>query len=253
VPRHGEPFKTIVEPITGDAFRDLKLTEWEHTRRLQVDEASEEQIGYFHMRAMSGGNFSEFVKGFYPVFQRQGLIIDMRHNFGGNIDSWILGRLLRKPWMFWKGRTGAPFSNMQYAFNGHMVVLIDSYTISDGEAFAEGFRRLGLGPLIGSQTWGGGIWLRSTNVLVDNGIARSPELGVYGLDGAWLIEGEGLRPDIEVDNLPHATFNGKDAQLEAAIDYLKKKIAEDPRPAPEPPAYPNKVFRYEANASQRDF
>jgi tricorn protease len=237
-----DPFPVIVEPIGAGAFRDLQLSQWEYTRRMRTEEAGDGEIGYFHMRAMTGGNFGEFVKGFYPVFNRKGLIIDMRRNFGGNIDSWILGRLLRQTWMYWQGRTGKPYRNMQYAFNGHMVVLIDEYTISDGEAFSAGFRRLGLGPLIGTQTWGGGIWLRSANTLVDNGIARSPEFGVFGLDGQWLIEGDGLQPDIRVDNLPHATFHGHDAQLERAIEYLREKIKEEPVELPEHPPYPDKSF-----------
>lgn len=230
----------IVRPLGQSDFRSLKLSEWEYTRRLETEKSSDGKIGYFHMRAMGSGNFAEFVKGFYPVFNRQGLIIDMRQNYGGNIDSWILGRLMRKAWMYWQARTGQPYPNMQFAFNGHMAVLIDPYTISDGEAFSEGFRRLGLGPLIGTKTWGGGIWLRSSNGLMDGGLARSPEFGVFSPDRTWIIEGSGVSPDIEVDNLPHASFNGEDAQLEAAIEYLQKKIAEDPRELPQAPKYPNK-------------
>jgi tricorn protease len=234
-PGQADSKRVVVKPIDARGFRSLRMSEWEYTRRLETDRRGKEQIGYFHMRAMSGSNFSEFVKGFYPVFHRKGLIIDMRQNYGGNIDSWILSRLLRKPWMYWKGRTMNPSANMQYAFGGHMVVLIDAYTISDGEAFSEGFRRLGLGKLIGTRTWGGGIWLRSSNVLIDGGIARSPEYGVYSPDRQWIIEGDGLKPDILVDNLPHATFEGRDAQLEAAIKHLQEKIAKDPRPIPQPP------------------
>jgi tricorn protease len=72
-------------------------------------------------------------------------------------------------------------------------------------------------------------------VLIDGGIARSPEYGVYSPDRQWIIEGDGLKPDILVDNLPHATFEGRDAQLEAAIKHLQEKIAKDPRPIPQPP------------------
>ena len=239
-----EPRKFLVKPLSHSAFRSLKLSDWEYTRRLKTEQGGDGEIGYFHMRAMGSGNYEEFVRGFYPVFDRKGLVIDMRQNYGGNIDSWVLGRLMRKAWMYWQARTGRPSWNMQYAFTGHMVVLIDAYTISDGEAFSEGFRRLGLGPLIGTQTWGGGIWLRSNNRLVDGGIARSPEFGVYAPSGVWLIEGEGIKPDIEVDNLPHQSFLGEDAQLAAAIEYLKKKIAEDPPKIPPPPPRPDKSFDY---------
>jgi tricorn protease len=118
-------------------------------------------------------------------------------------------------------------------------------TASDGEAFAEGFRRLGLGKVIGTRTWGGEVWLSSSNVLADRGIATAAEYGVYGPEGKWLIEGHGVDPDIVVDDLPHATFAGGDAQLDEALKYLQDEIKKDPRPVPKAPQYPNKAFKYE--------
>jgi tricorn protease len=125
-----------------------------------------------------------------------------------------------------------------------MVVLCDEHTASDGEAFSEGFKRLGLGKVIGTRTWGGEIWLSFDNWLEDNGIASAAETGVYGPDGKkWLIEGHGVDPDIVVDNPPHATFEGHDAQLEAAIDYLQTQLKLHPLPNPPPhPPYPNKAY-----------
>lgn len=235
----------IVEPITASEDEDLRYHEWEYTRRIEVDERGEGHLGYVHLRAMGGSNWTEWAENYYPVFDRKGLIVDARHNRGGNIDSWILGRLLRRPWMAWSQRVGnAPVWNMQFAFRGHVVVLVDERTASDGEAFAEGFRRLGLGPVIGTRTWGGEIWLTSSNFLVDRGIATAAEFGVYGPEGTWLIEGHGVEPDIVVDNLPHATFAGKDAQLEAAIAWLERKIAEEPVPDWTPPPFPDKSFDY---------
>jgi tricorn protease len=236
----GAARKEIVVPITPGAEADLRYSEWEYTRRLQVEQASKNDIGYVHLRAMGGDNYTEWVKNFYPVFDRKGLIIDVRHNRGGNIDSWILEKLLRKAWFYWQDRVGKPTWNMQHAFRGHLVVLCNERTASDGEAFAEGFRRLGLGKVIGTRTWGGEIWLSSSNVLVDRGLASAAETGVYGPEGIWLIEGHGVDPDIVVDNLPHATFNGKDAQLEAAVKHLQELIAKDPVDVPKPPPYPDK-------------
>ena len=177
------------------------------------------------------------------MFNRQGLIVDVRHNRGGNIDSWILGRLMRKAWFYWKPRVDNPTWNMQYAFRGHVVVLCDEFTASDGEAFTEGFRRLGLGKVIGKRTWGGEIWLSFDNGLVDRGIASAAETGVYGPEGKWLIEGHGVDPDIEVDNLPHATFLGEDAQLTAAVKHLQDLIQREPRPVPTTPPYPDKSVK----------
>jgi tricorn protease len=231
----------VVEPIGNE--QNLRYTDWEYTRRLETEKKGENKIGYLHLRAMGGNDINQFIREFTPVFDKQGLILDMRQNRGGNIDSWVLNTLSRKAWMYWKGRVGEPYWNMQGAFRGHMVMLVDHETASDGEAVADGFRRLGLGVVIGTRTWGGEIWLSGVNTLSDGGVARAPMNGVYGPEGKWLIEQEGLIPDIIVDNLPHATFNGKDAQLEAAIAYLQKKIAEDPRAVPAPPPYPKKAVK----------
>ncbi len=236
----GDQFDTIVVPFGQRAASDLRYDEWEYTRRLATEEMGQDRIGYLHLRAMGRGNWEEWARNYYPVFNREGLIIDVRHNRGGNIDSWILEKLMRKAWFYWAPRVGQPYWNMQYAFRGHMIVLVNERTASDGEAFAEGFRRLGLGSVLGTRTWGGEIWLSSSNFLVDRGIATAAEMGVYGPEGDWLIEGCGVEPDIVVDNLPHATFNGRDAQLEAAVEYLLRKIEEEPVPVPGIPAGPDK-------------
>jgi tricorn protease len=209
-----------------------------------VEEEGGGKIGYVHLRAMGGRDINAWYREFYPVFNRQGLILDFRHNRGGNIDSIVLEKLIRRAWFFWKSRVREPTWNMQYAFRGHLVALCDQNTASDGEAVIEGFRRLGLGKLIGMRTWGGEIWLSSSNRLSDGGLARAPMTGVYGPEGEWLIEGHGVEPDIEVDNLPHATFNGEDVQLDAAIEHILEEIRKDPREVPAPPPHPDKSFKY---------
>jgi tricorn protease len=240
VKRNAVEREFIVTP-TGNS-RDLRYRDWEYSRRIQVEQRTDSKVGYVHLQAMGAKDINQWYREFYPVFDRPGLIIDVRHNRGGNIESFILEKLLRKDWMYWKSRTGKPTWNMQYAFRGHIVILVDRLTASDGEAFADGFKRLNLGTAIGTRTWGGEIWLSSVNRLSDDGIARAPMSGVYGPEGEWLIEGHGFEPDIVVDNLPYATFKGEDAQLDAAIELLEKLIAEDPREVPQPPAYPDKSF-----------
>ena len=230
----------IVTPINTQAARSLRYDDWEVSRRDIVDSAGGGQIGYVHLRSMTSADIARWARDFYPVFNRAGLIIDVRHNTGGNIDSWVLEKLLRKAWFYWQPRVGSPYWNMQWAFRGHLVVLCDAWTASDGEAFTEGFRRLGLGRVIGTRTWGGEIWLSSSNFLVDRGIATAAEFGVYGPEGRWLIEGHGVDPDSVVDNLPHSTYNGSDAQLQAAITYLQRQIRDHPLPVPPAPAYPKK-------------
>jgi tricorn protease len=237
----------IVRPMTMKEAAELRYHEWEYTRRLTVEKEGKGELGYVHLQAMTGDNYTEWAKGFYPVFTRKGLIVDVRNNRGGNIDSWIIGRLLRRPWFYWSQRVGAsPAWNMQYAFRGHVVVLCNEHTASDGEAFTEGIKRLGIGKVIGTRTWGGEIWLSANNLLVDEGIATSAEAGVYGPEGVWLIEGHGVEPDVVVDNLPNATFKGEDAQLQAAIRTLQQQIKEKPVEVPPRPAFPNKAFKEKA-------
>jgi len=237
-PQSSEPRDVIVTPITLQQEANLRYDEWEYTRRQKVDELSGKRIGYVHLRAMGSGNMAEWAREFYPVFNREALIVDVRHNRGGNIDSWVLEKLLRKAWFYWQPRVGNPTWNMQYAFRGPMITICNEFTASDGEAFSEGFRRLGLGKLLGTRTWGGEIWLSSSNVLVDHGIATAAEMGVFGPEGQWLIEGHGVDPDIYVDNLPRATFDGADAQLESAVKYLLDELKRNPVPTPKAPLYP---------------
>jgi tricorn protease len=241
----GEARDVLVTPIKASDEAKLRYAEWEYTRRLKVDAESGGKIGYVHLQAMGANDIDQWAREYYPVFDRQGLIIDVRANRGGNIDSWLLGKLLRQAWFYWQPRVGNPVWNMQYAFRGHIVVLCDQDTASDGEAFSEGFRRLKLGQVIGARTWGGEIWLSLNNREADGGIASAAETGVYGPEGKWLIEGHGVDPDIVVDNLPHATFGGGDAQLQAAIELLEKEIQADPRPVPKAPPYPDKSFQYQ--------
>jgi tricorn protease len=237
----GKSRDVIVTPVDHDAAKDLRYAAWEHERRQIVEDQGKGELGYVHLRAMGGEDYTSWAKNYYPAFTRKGLIIDVRHNKGGNIDSWIIGRLLRKAWSYWNQRVGQdPAWNMQFAFRGHVVVICDEFTASDGEAFAEGFKRLGLGKVIGTRTWGGEIWLSFDNTLVDKGIASAAEMGVFGPESNWLIEGHGVDPDIVVDNLPHATFKGEDAQLKAAIDHLQKLIKEKPVETPPVPKFPKK-------------
>jgi len=239
----GEPRNVIVAPVAPARETDLRYTEWEYTRRLRVDSLSAGRVGYVHLRAMGPGDIAAWERDYYPVFDRDGLVIDLRGNRGGNIDAWILGKLLRRAWFWWQPRTGHPFANMPFAFRGRMVAIVNETTISDGEAFAEGFRRLGLGKVVGTRTWGGEIWLSQDNFLVDRGIATAAETGVFGPEGDWLIEGRGVEPDVVVDNLPRATAEGSDAQLEAAVKLLLNEIATSPRTAPPTPRYPDRSRR----------
>ena len=226
------PHRTVVLPVRSDREAALRYSDWVEGRRARVEGAAEGRIGYLHLRAMGPQDIASFARDFYAQFDREGLIIDVRRNRGGNIDSWILEKLLRRAWAFWQPPRGAPYTNMQQTFRGHLVVLADALTYSDGETFAAGIKALQLGPVIGTRTAGAGIWLSDRNRLVDGGTARIAEFGQFEVgSGRWLIEGLGVAPDIEVDNPPRASFLGEDAQLEAALAHLQRRLKEAPPPA----------------------
>ena len=191
---------------------------------------------------MGTSDMNTFARDFFPDYDKQGLILDVRHNKGGNIDSWVLDFLQRKAFEYWAGgrtsRFGHPQWDEHFAFRGHIVVLIDEKTSSDGEGVSRGMSELGLGRLIGKRTWGGGIWLSSDNKLVDGGIATAPELGTYNDKFGWGlgIEAHGVDPDIEVDNNPRSAYDGTDVQLERAIIELKNWLLKEPVVIPTPPS-----------------
>ncbi len=229
----------IVTPVAAARQATLRYGDWEQGLAHQVDQASKGRIGYLHLRAMGPNDIATFAREFYANVNRDGLIIDVRRNQGGNIDSWIIEKLLRKAWAYWAPPSGRTYPNMQNTFRGHLVVLVDELTYSDGETFAAGIKALGLAPLVGKRTAGAGVWLSDRNRLADNGMVRVAENGQFSeADGQWLIEGVGVAPDVEVDNLPHATYTGRDRQLEVAIEMLQKKLKEQPVRPLQPQAIP---------------
>jgi len=229
--RGREARQEIVKPMSGRRTAMLRYSDWVEGNRDRVAEVSNGEIGYLHLRAMTSRDLASFARDFYEHYDKDGLIIDVRGNSGGNVDSIILSTLLRQAWAFWRSPSGGPATtNMQQTFRGHLVVLINEGTYSDGETFAAGIKALDLGPTIGTRTAGAGIWLSDRNPLADRGQARVAEFAQYGADGRWLIEGRGVSPDIEVINPPRATYQGEDAQLARALSYLADKIEAEPIP-----------------------
>lgn len=244
----------IVVPIDQDAAADLRYRAWEYKTKVLAEQKAKEigfTVGYTHLRAMGRSDINDFSRTFYPYHNADALVIDVRHNHGGNIDSWLLDTLSRKAWVFFQGRAtnitdGGLGWGEQMSFRGKVVVLIDEKTSSDGESFSRGMKTLGLGTLIGTRTWGGGIWLSSDNHLVDGGIATAPEVGTYNNEWGWGtgIEQMGVIADIIVDNEPYSTYHGVDKQLEEAILFLAEKLGNKTLALPNKPGpHPNRSIK----------
>ncbi|GBQ10266.1 S41 family peptidase [Swaminathania salitolerans] len=235
--RQNRKIETVVIAIDGKKEASLRQRAWENDRADRVARLGKGRLGYLHLRAMGPDDMARFTRQFFAQIDKDGLVIDVRRNKGGNIDSWILSELLRKVWMFWSDHGQAPQGNMQQSFRGHIVVLCDAFTYSDGETFAQGVKTLRIGKLIGMRTAGAGVWLSDSDRLADNGLPRTAERPYFDLNGHWLVENHGVEPDIEVENLPNATFTGKDAQLDTAIEVLQQELAAHPVPPLAPEAF----------------
>jgi tricorn protease len=119
-----------------------------------------------------------------------------------------------------------------------MVCLLNELSASDGDIFPAMFKQYKLGKTIGKRSWGGVIGIRGNTPLLDGGYVTRPEFGFYGVNGEWILENRGVDPDIEVDNLPLDEFNGKDAQLDRAIEEVTTEMKTKPSALPKRPADP---------------
>ena len=232
--------RVMVEPIRDED--SLLYLEWVEANRRQVEEASDGKLGYLHIPDMGSGGLREFIKWYYGQVRKEGLVIDVRSNGGGNVSQMILERLRREVLMFdFERNNDLADPYPQVVFHGHLVCLIDEDTASDGDQFAYVFKESDLGPLIGKRTWGGVVGIYGRGPLIDGGGVSVPEAGSADVEGQWAIEGYGVAPDIEIDNDPTSLYQGRDLQLEKGIEVLLEKIAQEPRPFPERPADPDKT------------
>jgi len=228
-----------VKPLSDEA--DLRYYDQIERTRLKVDQLSGGKIGYVHIPNMGGDGLNEFVRQYYPQIRKQGLIVDDRNNGGGFVSEMILERLRRVLVGLGNARnTEAIGTYPTQVFYGPMVCLINHYSASDGDIFPYYFKKYGLGPLIGTRTWGGVVGIRGYSPLVDGGYVTRPEFGTYSLEDKWGIEGHGVDPDIEVDNLDNLVMQGKDPQLEKAIEIILAEIKKNPKSLPSAPPGPMK-------------
>jgi tricorn protease len=230
----------VVRPIRSED--SLIYLAWTHHNRRYVEEKSGGKLGYIHIPDMGEDGIREFVKWYYGQLRKEGLVIDVRSNGGGNVSQMILERLRRELLMVdYERHAEYTEGYPDGTFVGHLACLLDEDTASDGDQFSYVFRAAGLGPLIGKRSWGGVVGIYGSYPLMDGGGVSVPEAGSGDPKGRWIIEGYGVQPDIEVDNDPGDLLRGKDAQLDKAIEYLLDKVAKEPRRLPARPAPPVKT------------
>jgi tricorn protease len=229
--------EVIVEPVKSELH--LREQAWIDHNRATVERLSGGKIAYIYLSDMSQLGMEQFFRQFYNQADRQALIVDDRWNGGGFIDPIVLERVRRVLVAMGTNRQGAgqPWSAQFIA--GPKVCLINHYSASDGDIFPYNFRKYGLGPLIGTRTWGGVRGIRGHWPLLDGGYITVPEDSMYGLDSQWIIENRGVAPDIEVDDTPADILDDNDVQLKAAVTYLLDELKKHPTVVPpSPPLLP---------------
>ncbi len=232
--------QVMVRPVEDETT--LFYLAWVLDNHRRVTEATDGRVGYLHVPDMGPDGIREFIKWFYGQIRKDGLVIDVRSNGGGNVSQMLIERLARRPLALGYARN-MPYTSTypNEAFNGHLVALLDENSASDGDIFPWQFRNAGLGPLIGKKSWGGVVGITSHGPLIDGGMVNVPEFGFADVNGNYVIEGEGVEPDIEVDNDPASILAGLDRQLERAIEEVMRKIYNDPPGFPARPEAPVKL------------
>ena len=225
-----------VKPLRSE--RRLRYQAWvEHNRKI-ADEASGGTIGYLHFPDTYLGSAAEFPRQYYSQVMKNGLIIDGRFNGGGLDPDIFLARLAKKPLSYWTRRYSADQQTPWYVSRAHMVCLTNRQAGSGGDELPFEFREKGMGPVIGTRTWGGLVGISMFLSLMDGSGLTAPDYRIYTTDGRWTIENEGVTPDIEVELDPTEMLKGHDAQLQKAIEVLMEKIKTEPVTAPTHPPFP---------------
>jgi tricorn protease len=226
-----------VVPIADEA--GLRQRAWIEDNRRKVDQLSGGKLAYVYIPDTGMGGYTSFNRYFFSQTDKEGAVIDERFNKGGLLADYVVNYLTRPPlsaiaWRYMPNDVKVPAG----AIHGPKAMLINAMAGSGGDAMPWYFKKLGIGPLIGTQTWGGLVAAMPGPRLMDGGFYTAPDAGVYGLDGAWEVENAGVAPDIEVELDPAAWRQGRDTQLEKAVGYLLEELKKTERKAPVRPAYP---------------
>jgi len=227
---------TVVPVESEEGLRHLA---WIESNRRKVDQATGGRVAYVYMPDTAGGGYTSFNRYFFSQVGKEAVIIDERFNEGGQLADYVIDYLKRPLMSKVVTREGHDWSSPSEAIYGPKVMIINEMSGSGGDALPWYFRKAGLGPLIGTRTWGGLVGIGWSPELLDGGLVTAPRAAIYGLNGEWEVENHGVAPDYEVDLDPAAYRQGHDAQLDKAIDVVMQQLKEHPLPQYKRPAYPN--------------
>ncbi|MHC4803040.1 MAG: PDZ domain-containing protein, partial [Planctomycetota bacterium] len=228
----------VVKPLPNE--NSLRYREWIEKNRARVEARSDGKIGYIYVPDTSVNGQNNLVRQYVGQIDKAALIIDERWNGGGQVPSRFIEMLNRPVTNYWARRDAKDFKWPPDAHHGPKCMLINGLAGSGGDLFPWYFREAGLGPLIGTRTWGGLVGISGNPQLIDGGGVTVPTFGFYERDGTWGVEGHGVDPDIEVIDDPALMCNGDDPQLDAAIGLMLEEIERFPYVPPQRPAAPDR-------------
>jgi tricorn protease len=227
----------VVEPTEFN--RLLRLWSWIESNRRIVDEATDGRVGYVYLPDTADFGYTFFNRMFFAQIDREAMIVDERSNSGGQAANYITDVLSRRHLSGWKDRDGLTFNTPAGAMHGPKLMMIDQDAGSGGDYLPYAFRELGIGKLLGKRTWGGLIGISANPSLIDGGALVVPFFRFFDADGNWAIENEGVTPDIDVALDPIAANEGRDTQLERAIEEILTELERSPSTVPtQAPPYP---------------
>jgi tricorn protease len=228
-----------VVPIGNEG--GLRNRDWVEGNLKKVDEATGGRVAYVYVPNTTGAGHTYFKRYFYPQAHKEAIIVDERFNGGGQIADYYID-LLRRPFgAYWAMRYGEDLKTPTASIQGPKVMIIDETAGSGGDMLPWMWRKFGLGKLVGKRTWGGLVGTLGFPVLMDGGGVTAPNLAIWVPDGGWVVENEGVPPDIEVEQTPADVINGRDPQLERAIQVVMEELKKSPPPKDKRPPYPVRV------------
>jgi tricorn protease len=227
---------TVVPVASEHRLRNL---DWIDSNRRKVDALSGGKVAYIYMPNTAGAGYSNFNRHFYSQLDKQAVVLDERYNEGGFIADYIVNVLGQKRMSGAIERDGKPVHDPEGAIFGPKAMIINQSAGSGGDAMPWYFRKANLGTLVGERTWGGLVGIGGYPTLIDGGSVTAPRYAIYGLNGEWEVEGHGIAPDVEVQELPKDVAAGHDAQLERAVAIVLQQLKEHPVIEPAVPPYPN--------------
>ncbi len=215
------------------SMSNLKYDDWVARNREYVEQVSDGQIAYVHIRAMNQPSLEKFQNEIDRFWNAKGIVVDIRYNGGGNIDQQLLDILERRPYQFWNNRWGARTwgRRPRQAIAGPKVLLINARSASDSEVTPMGFRQLGIGRIVGNPTSAMVIATGSYR-LINGGSIRTPGSLVVSWDPeqpnnyGTNLENYGVAPDVLVKNSPADELAGFDRELKAAVDEALRMLRE---------------------------